>query len=67
MSKVGDRFKTGQACDTTGIYAFDGYTDASAGQQPTQEERVISLRVAQTFPPIRSVNRGAYWKLQRVA
>ncbi|HEY0138074.1 MAG TPA: YjzC family protein [Nannocystis sp.] len=65
MSKIGDRFKTGQTCDTSGIYGFDGYTDASAGPQPTQEERVITLRASQTFPPIRSTNHGAYWKLQR--
>lgn len=66
MSKIGDRFKTGHPCDTSGIYAFDGYTDPAPGPQPTQEERVISLRATQVFPPIRSTNRGAYWKLQRV-
>jgi len=67
MSKIGDRLKTGQTCETTGIYAFDGYTDGSVSPQPTQEERVISLRTTQVFPPIRSSNRGAFWKLQRVA
>ncbi|MBL9102937.1 MAG: YjzC family protein [Myxococcales bacterium] len=67
MSNIGDRFKTGQTCDTSGVYAFDGYTDGAAGPQPTQEERVITLRGGQTFPPIRSTNRGAYWKLMRTA
>jgi hypothetical protein len=66
MSKIGDRFKTGQICDTSGIYTFDGYTDSSQGPQPTQDERLIPLRATQVFPPIRSTNRGAYWKLQRV-
>lgn len=65
MSNIGDRFKTGQTCDTTGVYVFDGYTDGASGPQPTAEERVIDLRIDQTFPPIRSSNRGAYWKLQR--
>lgn len=66
MSKVGDRLKTGQTCDTNGVYAFDGYTGAPSGPLPTQEERVITLRAGQTFPPIRSTNRGAYWKFLRI-
>lgn len=65
MSKIGDRFKTGQICDTSGVYAFDGYTDAGPGRQPSAEERVISLHAGHPFPPIRTTERGAYWKLQR--
>lgn len=66
MANVGDRFKTGQQCNTSGSYVFDGYTQDPPTPMPSQEERVISLASGQTFPPIRSTGRGAYWKLQRV-
>lgn len=66
MAQIGDRFSTGQSCPTSGSYVFDGYTSGPATPAPTQEERVIPLQRGETFPPIRSSNRGAYWKLQRL-
>jgi len=66
MAQVGDRFKTGDKCSTTGSYVFDGYTDGTQTPAPTSNERVIPLRATETFPPVRSCNKGAYWKLQRV-
>lgn len=65
MATVGQRFKTGETCPTRGVYTFDGYTTTTI-QQPTSEERVIQLGAYETFPPIRSTNSGAYWKLSRV-
>ncbi|HMW34382.1 MAG TPA: YjzC family protein [bacterium] len=55
------RFKTGENCKTTGRYRFDGYTDGSTYPFPSAEERSIRLTVGETFPPIRSCNKGAYW------
>lgn len=66
MANVGDRFKTGEKCKASGVFSFDGYTGGSTGQQPTQEERVISLQKEEVFPPIRSTKGGAYWKLLRL-
>ena len=66
MSKVGDRFKTSDTCTTTGSYVFDGYADGSATPSPTSEERVIPMRSGNTFPPVRSCNKAAWWKLQRI-
>ncbi|NVJ27217.1 MULTISPECIES: YjzC family protein [Myxococcus] len=66
MATVGQRFKTGEKCPTRGIYTFDGYTDNTTTPAPTSEERVITLDENETFPPIRSTNKGAYWKLTRV-
>ncbi len=67
MAKVGDRFYTGQKCDTTGSYVFDGYyPGGETTPAPTQEERVESMKSGNPFPPIRSHNKSAYWKLQRV-
>ncbi len=65
MAKVGDRFISGSKCETSGIYNFDGYTDGTSTPSPTAEERVISLSRTETFPPIRSQNKGCYWKLSR--
>jgi hypothetical protein len=66
MAKVGDRFKTGQTCDTSGSYAFDGYVDGTSQPAPTSNERVIPLQKNETFPPIRSASKACWWKLQRV-
>jgi hypothetical protein len=55
----------GHICDTSGVYAFVGYTDAAASLLPIQEGRVITLRSGQPFPPIRSTDRGAHWKVLR--
>ena len=67
MAKIGDRFKDGQICDTSGSYAFDGYVDGTSTPAPTSEERVIPLSKGGTFPPVRSCNKGAWWKLQRIS
>ena len=67
MANVGDRFKTGQTCETTGSYVFDGYTDGTTTPSPTIEERVIPLSAKETFPPIKSSKKGCSWKLQRIA
>lgn len=67
MAKVGDRFKTGEKCDTSGSYVFDGYVDGTQTPAPTTEERVIPLSKSETFPPVRSSKKAAWWKLQRVA
>jgi len=62
---TGTKFKTGEKCTISGSYVFDGYTSGPSSPQPTQEERVIPLTRNETFPPIRSTERGAWWKLQR--
>jgi hypothetical protein len=67
MAKIGDRFHTGQKCETKGSYVFDGYyPNGETTPAPTTEERVEPMQVDGTFPPIRSHNKAAYWKLQRI-
>ena len=66
MAKIGDRFKTGETCETTGSYVFDGYLDGKQSPSPTSEERVIPMTKNNTFPPIRSSGQAAWWKLQRI-
>jgi hypothetical protein len=55
------RYKTGQECPVTGRYRFDGYTDGTSIPQPTAAEKEIPLSKGETFPPIRSTNKGCYW------
>ncbi|NOK12583.1 YjzC family protein [Corallococcus exercitus] len=66
MATVGQRFKTGNVCETSGSYVFDGYENGSTAPSPTAEERVIPLSKGETFPPIRSAKKSAWWKLQRI-
>jgi len=62
MAYYGQRYKTGQKADTTGRYEFDGYTDGTNQPPPTANERNIPLSAGETFPPINSCNKGAWWK-----
>jgi hypothetical protein len=64
METRGDRYKTGDEADTAGSYVFDGYTDGTLDPQPTEEESIIELEANDTFPPIRSSRKGAWWRLQ---
>ncbi|NVB40911.1 YjzC family protein [Pseudenhygromyxa sp. WMMC2535] len=58
-------YKTSDQCATSGQYAFKKYVDGTTTPSPTQEERVIPLTRGETFPPIRSCNKAAYWSLLR--
>ncbi|MBZ4419195.1 YjzC family protein [Myxococcus sp. RHSTA-1-4] len=66
MAKVGDRFETGGTCDTSGIYAFDGYTNGTMTPSPTPGELRITVSKGERFPPVRSSGKAAYWKLERL-
>lgn len=63
MAMQKSRFKTGETCQTTGHYQFDGYTDGTTTPSPTAEERIIPLSRGETFPPIRSCNKACWWIL----
>jgi hypothetical protein len=57
-----DRFKTGQECPKKGNYDFDGYLDGTWSPTPTANESNIPLSKGETFPPIKSANKGCWWK-----
>ncbi|HEY0069273.1 MAG TPA: YjzC family protein [Chloroflexia bacterium] len=57
------RYKTGQEAPQRGRYQWDGYTDGTYTPRPTAEELEIQLERGENFPPIRSCNKGAYWRL----
>lgn len=56
------RYKTGQTCEATGMYAFDGYADGTSLPAPTSDERRIPLKRGDRFPPVKSANKAAWWK-----
>jgi len=60
---IGNRYKTGQVSPAHARYAWDGYTDGTRFPYPTNEEKIITLENGEVFPPIRSCNKGAWWKM----
>lgn len=66
MAAVGQEFKTGEKCDTKGIYKFVRYVDIPWAPAPTPNEQEIPLDRGDIFPPIKSQNRAAWWRLTRL-
>lgn len=58
---------TGEICQRSGIYHFAGHMGGGTGCHPTSEERDIPLSKGETFPPIRSCGKAAYWTFVRDA
>jgi hypothetical protein len=56
------RYKIGDTCPKTGNYRWDGYTDGTYTPEPTEKEKIIPLEKGETFPPIKSAGKGAYWR-----
>jgi YjzC-like protein len=59
---MADRYKTGEKCEKKGTYDFDGYVDGTWLPSPTADEKRIPMDKGDTFPPIRSANKGCWWK-----
>lgn len=61
------RKKTGETCEIAGDYSFDRYVDGTTYPPPTADERVIPMDRQDTFPPVKSSSKAAWWKLLRRA
>lgn len=57
------RGRTGEECEVSGRYDFDGYLDGTHHPEPRPEEKRIPLAKGNTFPPVRSSGRSCYWRL----
>ncbi|TMN23809.1 YjzC family protein [Lentibacillus cibarius] len=64
---MGERYRTGETSMATAYYEWDGYIDGTRTPQPTAEEKKIKLEKYETFPPINSCDKGAYWKMTSYA
>jgi len=62
---IGELYKTGQTSPAHAVYAWDHYTDGTRYPLPTNEERDITLENGETFPPINSCDKGAWWRMTR--
>lgn len=60
---MSQRYRTGDKAPANAWYDWDGYTDGTYSPSPTAEERRIPLEKGETFPPVRSCNKAAYWVL----
>ena len=58
------RGKTGQQCEVSGRYDFDGYTDGTRTPAPHPQESRIPLSRGEIFPPIRSSGKACWWLLK---
>ena len=64
MTEPKTRFRTGEESPYHAVYRFDGYLDGTSTPAPTREEQEIELEANENFPPIRSANKGCWWKLR---
>lgn len=55
-------YKTGDSAPHTGRYEFVKYVDGTTVPSPTREEKVIPLNRGETFPPVRSTKKAAWWR-----
>jgi hypothetical protein len=60
---IGTTYKTGEISPARAFFDFAKYTDGTTLPAPTSEERRIPMDKGEEFPPIRSCNKGAWWKL----
>lgn len=59
----GEMYKTGQEVPFHARYVWDHYTDETYTPFPTIEELTIVLNKGDTFPPVNSRDKGAWWKI----
>ena len=59
---IGTEFKTGEKAPVTGNYRFVRHVDGTTNHTPA--EAVIPLRAGETFPPCKSCDKGAFWRLE---
>ena len=57
------RNHTGERCIVSGVYQFDGYLDGASYPSPKPAELREPIAQHNVFPPIRSANKGCWWKL----
>lgn len=61
---VNRRYRSGDPCDDSGWYVFDGYLDGSLEPLPALSELEIPLEAGAVFPTIHSSNRRCFWRAE---
>lgn len=57
------RFRSGELCEQSGNYEFDGFVSGPDSPGPSATESCIALEVGAVFPPIPHTHRPCYWRL----
>ena len=65
ITTIGTTFKTGENAPVSGDYRFVSHIDGTTNHTPA--ETLIPLAVGEKFPPCKSCDKGAYWRLERYA
>ena len=60
-----NKYQTGYLSPIKATFIWDGYTDGTHNPLPTANENRIPMDKGDKFPPIRSCNKGAFWKIAR--
>jgi hypothetical protein len=63
---VGAEYRTGEKAPVSGRYDFVRHTSTDSSCHPTAGEQSIPLSKGETFPPCRSCQTGAVWRLAEV-
>ncbi len=63
---IGVEYHTGEKAPVSGRYDFVRLVDPKDKGEPTEAERMIPLTKGETFPPCRSCEAGAVWRLAEV-
>lgn len=56
------RLRTGEGCEQSGEYVFDGYADEVVAPPPGFDELQISLEAGDTFPGAGDAGWPCYWR-----
>lgn len=59
--RIADRFRTGDVCNESGWYFFDGYLAGVSEMIPNLEEMEIWVSNGSQFPAVFSSGQRCYW------
>lgn len=65
VTSMASTYRTGEDAPVDGIYQFVEHIEDVPHCNPTPEEERIPLDAGETFPPHRSCEKGAVWKLYK--
>lgn len=62
---IGGQYRTGQQSPAYALYEWSHYADATFDPKPLENEQFIILQFGETFPPVHSCKKDAWWELVR--
>jgi hypothetical protein len=59
---LNQRFQTGDRCQNSGSFEFDGYMDGSTSPLPKPDEMQIAVKAGDEFPAVCETHKACYWR-----